>query len=80
MNKHGVSRKWFTEADVQDFKSGALRTTTNITRTGFELSVSRSGTTIYFSVITIPKKSNFPNSRYKTLCKTQIPRQFHLYC
>ena len=60
MNKHGVSRKWFTEADVKDFKNGALRTTTNITRTGFELSVSRSGTTIYFSVIVIPKKSNFP--------------------
>ena len=35
MNKHGVSR-WFNEADVKDFKSGALRTTTNITRTGFD--------------------------------------------
>ena len=26
VNKHGVSRKWFTEVDVKDFKSGALRT------------------------------------------------------
>ena len=24
MNKHGVSRKWFTEADVRDFKSGRI--------------------------------------------------------
>ena len=32
MNKHGVSRRWFTKADVKHFKSGALRTTTNITR------------------------------------------------
>ena len=32
MNKHGVSLRWFTEADVKDFKSGALRTITNITR------------------------------------------------
>ena len=33
VNKHGVSRRWFTEADVKHFKSVALRTTTNITRT-----------------------------------------------
>ena len=32
MNKHGVSRRCFTEADVKDFKSGALRTITNITK------------------------------------------------
>ena len=32
MNKHGVSRRWFSEADVKDFKSGALRKITNITR------------------------------------------------
>ena len=32
VNKHGVSRRWFTEADVKDFKSGALRTIPNITR------------------------------------------------
>ena len=38
VNKYGVSRRWFTKADVKDFKSCALRTTTNITRTGFELS------------------------------------------
>ena len=31
MNKHGVSR-WFTEADVKHFKSGALGTITNITK------------------------------------------------
>ena len=30
---------WFTDADVKDFKSGALRTTTNTTRAEFELSV-----------------------------------------
>ena len=40
VNKHGVSGRWFTEADVRNFKSGALRTTTNITRTMFKLSVS----------------------------------------
>ena len=32
MNKHGVSRRWFTEAHVKHFKSGALGTITNITR------------------------------------------------
>ena len=30
MNKHGVSRRWFTEADVKHFKNGTLQT--NITR------------------------------------------------
>ena len=28
----GVSRRWFTKADVKYFKSGALRTITNITK------------------------------------------------
>ena len=32
VNKHGVSTSKFTEADVQDIKSGALRTTANINR------------------------------------------------
>ena len=32
MNKHGVSRRSFSEADIKHFKSGALRTITNITR------------------------------------------------
>ena len=32
MNKHGVSRRSFTEANIKHFKSGALRTITNITR------------------------------------------------
>ena len=32
VNKHGVSASTFTEADVQDIKSGALRTTANINR------------------------------------------------
>ena len=31
-NKHGVSTSKFTEADIQDIKSGALRTTANINR------------------------------------------------
>ena len=53
MNKHGVSRRWFTEVDVKDFKSGAL------TKTGFELNVSGSQNAIYFSIIAIPKKSHF---------------------
>ena len=59
VNKHRVSRRCFTEADVKDFKSGALQTTTNITRTGFELSESRMENAIYFSTITIPKKYHF---------------------
>ena len=42
MNKHGVSRKWFTETDVKDFKSAALKTIPEITKTGFELRVSPS--------------------------------------
>ena len=29
-----VSRRWFTEADVKDFKSSALRTTTEMAKTG----------------------------------------------
>ena len=32
VNKHRDSRRWFTEADVKHFKSGTLRTITNITR------------------------------------------------
>ena len=32
VNKDGVSRRWFTEADAKHFKNGALRTITNITR------------------------------------------------
>ena len=32
MNKHGVPRRWFSEADVKHFKIVALRTITNITR------------------------------------------------
>ena len=32
VNKHGVSRRWFTEADVKHFKTGALRAIINITR------------------------------------------------
>ena len=32
MNKHGVSSRWFTEAEVKYFKSGALRTVTSKAR------------------------------------------------
>ena len=32
VNKHVVSRRWFTKADVRYFKSGALKTIPNITR------------------------------------------------
>ena len=32
VNKHESSGRWFTEADVKGFKSGALRTITNIAR------------------------------------------------
>ena len=32
VNKHGVSRRWFTEANVKHFKSGAFKTISNITR------------------------------------------------
>ena len=31
MNKYGVSRRWFTETDEKNFKSGTLTTITNIT-------------------------------------------------
>ena len=31
MNKHGVSRTYFTETDVTHFKSGTLKTIKNIT-------------------------------------------------
>ena len=30
VNKHAVSRRWFTETDVKHFKSSALRIITNI--------------------------------------------------
>ena len=59
VNKQEVSRRCFTEADVKDFKTGALRTTTNITRSGFELTVSRLENLTYFCIIVIPKKSHF---------------------
>ena len=29
MNKHGVSRRWFTDADVKHYNSATLRTITN---------------------------------------------------
>ena len=32
VNKHGVSKRWFTEVDVKDFQSDALRAITNIIR------------------------------------------------
>ena len=35
------ARRWFIEADVKDFKSGALKTITNITRIAFKLSISQ---------------------------------------
>ena len=38
VNKHGVFKMWCTEADVKDFKRGALGTTRDITKTGLELS------------------------------------------
>ena len=31
-NKHGISRRWSTETDFKDFKSGALRAIINKTR------------------------------------------------
>ena len=80
MNNHGVSRRCFTEADVKDFKSGALRATTNITRTGFELSVSRSRNAIYFCIIAIPKKSHFTNFAIQNFVQNTRTCEFHLYC
>ena len=71
MNKYGFSRSWVTEANIKGFKSGALRTNTNITRTGFELSVSQYRNAIDFCIIAIPKKFHFTMYKYKTLCKTQ---------
>ena len=59
MNKHRASRRWFTECDVKDFRNGALRRTANITRTGFELSVSQLRNTSYFFIISIPKNTQF---------------------
>ena len=59
MNKHGVSRMWFTKVGVNYFKSVALRITTDVTRTGFELRVSPSQNAIYFSITVIPKKFYF---------------------
>ena len=67
MNKHGASRKWFTEADIKDYKSGVLRTTTNITRTGFKLSVSQLRNGIYFFIIAITNKLIVLFLQYKTL-------------
>ena len=81
MNKPGVSRKWFTKADVKDFKIGALRTTTEIIKTGFELSVSPSRNAIYFSIIAIPKKSCFTIFAIQNFVQnTKKTREFHLYC
>ena len=45
----------------------------------FELSVSQSRNAVNFSIIAMPKRSNFTHN--KTLCKTlKNTREFHLYC
>ena len=44
---------------LSDFKNGALRTTTDVTRAGVELTVSLSRNVTYFSTILTPKKSYF---------------------
>ena len=48
MNKHGVSRGWITEADVKHFKSGALRTITNITKSMINWKKKRFPSLAYF--------------------------------
>ena len=45
--------------DIGLLKSGALRTITEITKTGFELTISASQNAICFFSIAIPKKSYF---------------------
>ena len=48
VNKHGVSRRQFTEADVKHFKSGALRTITNITTSSYGKLKKRIPSQVYF--------------------------------
>ena len=63
INLYSLYTRWikmeFLGGTLLRLKSGALKTTINITRTGFELSVSRSRNAIYFCIIAIPKKSHF---------------------
>ena len=81
MNKHAVSRRWFTEADVNNFKSGALRTTTNITKTALsELSVSQSRNAIYFPSPFFHEISFYYFRDTKLCAKHKKTCEFHLYC
>ena len=63
------------------FKSAALKTITEITKTGFELRVSPSWNAIYFSIIKIPKISYFTILVIQNFVQnTQKTCEFHLYC
>ena len=48
VNKHGVSRRWFTEADVKNFKTGALRIITNLTRSLVNWKKKKISSQVYF--------------------------------
>ena len=50
MNKCGVSRRWFTEADVKDFKNTALRIVKNITRSMVNWGEKRIPSQVHFLI------------------------------
>ena len=50
MNKCGVSRRWFTEADVKDFKNTALRIVKNITRSMVNWGKKRIPSQVHFLI------------------------------
>ena len=63
MNKLELSRSRFTEADVKNFKSGALRTITNITRSTVN-SKKRIPSQVYFKDFLHRYRTAFLNANF----------------
>ena len=81
MNKHGVSRKWFTEADVKDFKSGALRKNLKYNQDKVQIKCTVIEICNLFFHYHYSKEIAFYYFREAKLCaKHKRTHEFHLYC
>ena len=81
MNKHGVSRKWFTEADVKDFKSGALRKNLRCNQDKVQIKCIVIAICNLFFHYQVSKEIAFYYLCDAKLCaKHKRTHEFHLYC